>query len=150
MPSFSRRSLLALSQAHPMLQQLMRAAIEKFDFVVTDSARGRVEQERAFKNGYSKARFGQSAHNYAPSIALDIYPYPIDFSPENDKKFREQLHVLQLEVIKPAAKSLGIPIRQGIDWNMNGNLTDDKWDDLPHVELHPWREFAKKSHLIAD
>jgi hypothetical protein len=42
---------------------------------------------------------------------------------------------------------LGIKIRQGVDWNRNGNLTDDSWDDLPHVELHKWRDYAKNCEL---
>jgi len=32
-----------------------------------------------------------------------------------------------------------------MDWNMNGVITDEHFIDYPHVELHPWREWAKKS-----
>jgi hypothetical protein len=144
MPTFSKRSLLNLEHAHPELRKLMMEAIKKFYFVVTDSRRGRAAQEMAVKMGRSKVHYGDSAHNYSPAVALDIYPYPINYS--NTKAFE----ALQIGIIKPLAHKLGIPIRQGIDWNMNGVLTDDKWDDLPHVELHPWREFAKHSILFDD
>ena len=92
----------------------------------------------------SKAHFGDSAHNYDPAIAMDIVPYPVDW---NDTK---SFIKLQFEVIKPIAKDLGIPIRQGLDWNMNGVVTDETFRDYPHVELHPWRKWARESKLVDD
>lgn len=139
MPKFSKASADRLSHAHPLLQHLMNEAIKQADFVILDSQRGRADQEKAVKAGNSKVHYGDSAHNWTPALALDIAPYPIDWN--DSKRFTD----LQINVILPTAKRLGIPIRQGVDFNMNGNLTDDKWDDLPHVELNPWREFAKKA-----
>jgi peptidoglycan L-alanyl-D-glutamate endopeptidase CwlK len=144
MPRFSERSKLARSELHLLLKQLVDQAIIEFDFVILDGTRGRAEQELAFKQGNSKAHFGDSAHNYKPAIAMDIVPYPIDW---NDTK---RFITLQFEIIKPAAKRLGIPIRQGLDWNMNGSITDEKFKDFPHVELHPWRQWAKESQLVKD
>lgn len=144
MAQFSAISLQRLHQAHPLLQQLMLEAIKQYDFMICDSMRDRAAQEKAFKAGTSQVHFGDSAHNWAPAIAVDVAPYPIDW---DDKK---RFTTLQMEIILPTARKLGIPIRQGIDWNMNGNLTDDKWDDLPHVELHPWRDWAKKSKLYGE
>jgi hypothetical protein len=46
------------------------------------------------------------------------------------------------------AKEKGIPLRSGLDWNMDGNFKDG-WD-APHYELTPWREWAKKSKLYED
>lgn len=78
------------------------------------------------------------------SLAADIYPLPVDFG--NIPAFTH----LQIGILKPLAAKLNIPIRQGIDWNGNGILSDDKWDDLSHVELNPWREFAKHTKLYGD
>ncbi len=139
MPKFSKASAERLSKAHPLLQQLMNEAIKVADFTILDSQRGRADQEKTVKGGFSKVHYGDSAHNWTPALALDIAPYPIDW--DDAKRFTK----LQVEVIGPIAKRLGIPIRQGVDFNRNGILTDDKWDDLPHVEMHPWREFAKKA-----
>lgn len=139
MAKFSVDSAERLSHAHPLLQKLMNEAIKQFDFVILQSQRGRADQELAFKLKYTKVHFGNSAHNWKPAIALDIAPFPVDW--KNHKPF----HILQLEIIKPLAKKLGIPIRQGIDWDMDGQTTDETFIDLPHVELHPWREWAKKS-----
>lgn len=144
MASFSKISKQRLAGAHPLLQKIMNEAINHYDFMVLDSQRDRAAQERAFKQGNSKVHFGQSAHNWAPSIALDVAPFPIDW---NDLG---RFKVLQLEIILPIAQKMQIPIRQGIDWNRDGNLSNDGWDDYPHVELHPWREWAKKSHLFGE
>lgn len=144
MAKFSERSLKARKELHPLLQKLVDAAIKKSDFVIVDGSRGRAEQEAAFAAGRSKVHFGNSAHNWKPAVAMDIYPAPI---PQNmdTKAYRAKLKDLQLNVLKPIAAELGIDIRQGIDFNRNGVLTDDGFVDLPHVELHPWRSYAKQS-----
>lgn len=138
MPSFSAPDLDRLKRLHPELQRLFVEAIKQTPFTIRDTNRGRADQEKAFREGKSKVHFGDSAHNWSPSVAADIYPLPVDF--KNTAAFKH----LQIDVLKPLANKLGIPIRQGIDWNGNGNLTDDKWDDLPHIELGNWREWAAK------
>lgn len=138
-PRYRAISEKRLAGAHPKLQTLIYAAWEQMDFLVMDSQRGKAAQEMAFKLGRSKAKFGQSAHNWAPAIALDLAPFPINWNKT------EPFKKLQFEIIRPLAKKMGIPIRQGLDWNMNGIITDESFVDWPHVELHPWREWAKKS-----
>ena len=137
----SAASKKRLAGAHTDLQRLFNKVAETFPIVILDSQRGKEAQEKAFREGNSKAHFGQSAHNWNPSIALDVCPDPIDWN--NRKRFIELS-----KVVLPLAKEMKIPIRWGGDWNMNGVLTDEKLSDLPHYELHPWREFAKKSKLF--
>lgn len=139
---FDAGATARLSHAHPLLQQLMNEAIKKYSFTVLDSQRGKKAQEEAYRLHHSQVQFGNSAHNWAPSVALDLAPLPLSW--KNTKENLDRWRVLQIEIIKPIAARLNIPIRQGIDWNRNGNLTDDGWDDLPHVELWPWREFAHR------
>lgn len=129
-----------LSKAHVKLQMLMNEARKHATFTILDSQRGRAAQEKAFKEGKSKAHFGQSAHNWDPAIALDIAPLPINW---DDRK----AFIALSKIVLPLAKTMGIPIRWGGDWNMNGVLTDESFSDLPHYELHPWRAFAKQSKL---
>lgn len=145
MARFDTRSLNNVAQLHPLLQKLFNEAIKEFDFIVADGRRGRIAQTRAFKTGHSKVRFGNSAHNYTPGLAADIYPAPFKNTTPISK-----FVTMQIKIIKPIAAKLLIPIRQGIDFNMNGNLSDDTWDDAPHVELYPWRTFAKKAKLYED
>lgn len=136
MPEFSPQSLSRLGHAHPLLQQVMHEAIKTVDFQILESQRNQANQEKAFHEGHSKAHFGQSAHNWSPSVALDIAPVPLDW---NDRK----AFIALSHVILSVAKDLNIPLRWGGDWNMNGILTDEHLSDLPHYELHPWRDYAK-------
>ena len=143
MPVFSKRSLKARAELHPDLQRLVDAAIKEVDFVILDAQRGRAEQEKAKRSGFSKAGFSESAHNYVPAIALDVCPYPIDFN--DTAKFR----IIALTFTR-LAKTLKIPLRWGGDWDMDGDWEDERFLDWGHFELHPWREWAKKSKLIGD
>lgn len=143
MPTFSSRSKRARAELHPKLQQIVDAAIKEIDFVILDAQRGRAEQEKAFKGGFSKARFGQSAHNFKPAIALDVVPYPIDFN--NVAGFKAIAKTFTAK-----AKELNIPLRWGGDWDMDGDWKDERFLDWGHFELHPWREWSAKSKLIAD
>lgn len=150
MPVFGSTSKARLAGAHPLLQRLMNAAIARAtpaqDFMILDAQRDRAAQELAFKRGNTKAHFGQSAHNWNPAVALDVAPYPLDFS---EDKGKPRFIDLAQKLILPLAKELNIPIRWGGDWNMNGKWQDDGWD-FPHYELHPWREFAKTSKLYGE
>ena len=153
MPKFSKRSLKARDELHPHLQQIVDAAILEIDFVILDAQRGRAEQEKAFKAGFSKARFGQSAHNYRPAIAFDLAPYPIDFN--DTAKFRAIAKVIGYYDPKDGdgtglAKKLRIPLRWGADWDMDGDWKDERFLDWGHWELTPWRDWAKQSKLIDD
>lgn len=143
MPVFGVASRTNLSKCHPSLKLIAEEAIKEMDFRVLDSTRGRDAQTRAYKTGKSKAKFGQSAHNYVPAIAFDLFPFPYDW---NDRKAFTKLAGIVMRI----AKEKGIPIRWGGDWNMDGDkTTSDAWD-MPHFELFPWREWAKKSKLYED
>lgn len=133
MPKFSARSRKNLAGAHPLLQQLFNEVVKDFDCVVLDSQRGEQAQEEAFRRGNSKARFGQSPHNYAPSLAVDVVPHPIVW--EDLPSFKRLA-----TVVKRKAKQLGISISAGADWKT--------FKDYPHYELSPWRGFAKTSKLF--
>lgn len=142
MAAFDKGSAERLSRAHPLLQKLMNEAIKQAPFMILDSQRGRAAQELAFRQGRTKAHFGNSAHNWSPSIALDVAPLPVNW--KNTTPFV----VLGQKIILPIAAAMRIPIRWGADWNMNSNLRDESFVDMPHYELFPWREFAKKSKLF--
>jgi peptidoglycan L-alanyl-D-glutamate endopeptidase CwlK len=136
------KSSRRLVKAHPLLQELFEEVAKKVEIKILESQRGEADQELAVKLGRSKAHFGQSAHNWTPAIALDVVPLPIDW--KNTKAFV----ALGQKVILPLAKKLKIPVRWGADWNMNSKLSDESFVDMPHWELHPWREFAKKAKLF--
>ena len=138
MTGFDKHAAERLKRAHPLLQKVMNAARAEVAFTILDSQRGRAAQELAFRQKRSKAHFGQSAHNWSPALALDICPLPVDW--KNTKPF-----VALARVILRIAGELNVPLRWGGDWNMNGKTTDERFVDMPHFELHPWRDFAKRA-----
>lgn len=141
MPSFSKASLASRAKLMKPLQDIVDAAIKEIDFKILDATRGRAAQTKAYKQGNSKVTFGNSAHNYVPAVAVDLFPAPYDWDDRDS-------FIKLSKVIFRIAKEKGIPLRWGGDWNGDGNLSDG-WD-MPHYELNPWREWAKKSKLYED
>lgn len=153
MPSFSKRSLLNRAQLHHLLQRVVDTAIKRFDFTILDAQRGRAEQEAAFRNGFSKAHFLESAHNYEPAVAMDLAPYPINFNDVG--RFKEMAKVIGYYDARQGdgrgiALELKIPLRWGADWDMDGEWNDEKFKDWGHWELDPWRKWAEESNPIED
>ena len=130
MPTFSRRSLDHLDTCHFELQRLFLEVIKERDCTILQGFRGKDDQEKAFNEGKSKAHWGQSKHNYSPSCAVDVMPYPINW---NDKDGVTKFY----EFVKKKADELGIKIRWGADWDGDGKYWEkDGWEiDGPHYEL---------------
>ena len=136
MPKFSKASLSKLESCHQDIQSVMKESIKHMDFVVLSGYRTPNEQFELYKKG-RKFEAGKwvkvgttvtnidgktklSNHNYYPSQAIDIAPYPIDW---NDTDRFEALAV----VVKKAAKDVGVEIEWGGDW-----VTPI---DMPHFQL---------------
>ncbi len=128
MPSFGTASRQRLDTCHPDLIQVCELVIQTYDFTVLEGFRSNARQDELFRQGKSKLRAGMSKHNQDPSWAVDIAPYPIDW--EDVRRF----YYLQ-GMIKQAAESLGVKIRQGCDWDGDGSFSDQTFHDLPHIEL---------------
>lgn len=139
--SFSKASAAKRANLHPKLQLVVDKAILEVDFKIICSTRGRAEQTRVFNAKLSKACFGESAHNFFPSVAMDLFPAPYDWN--NLASFDAMAKV----ILRVAAEN-DVPLRWGGDWNMDGKqTTTDEWD-RPHFELHKWRDWAKTSKLF--
>jgi peptidoglycan L-alanyl-D-glutamate endopeptidase CwlK len=144
MPTFSKKSKLLLVNAHIDLQRVLKRAILRYDFTILCTHRNKADQEKALAEGRSKACYGQSPHNFVPSVAVDIAPYPINWgdtgTPEERKAALHRFDEMH-DVIMQCAKELSVPLRWGGDWDGNP-ATPNKLNDLPHFELNPWRNFA--------
>lgn len=127
MPAFSTKSLARLETCHPSLQRVAKMAIVRYDFVVLCGHRSKAEQEDAYERGMSKLRWPASKHNQAPSLAMDLAPYPIDW--RDLKAFNDLARI----ILEEAAK-IDVKLRWGGDWNGNGRQ-DEKFIDMPHFEL---------------
>jgi peptidoglycan L-alanyl-D-glutamate endopeptidase CwlK len=130
--SFGTESKKQYGTLHPKLQKLMDEMIKFFDFSIIEGHRGESAQNRAFAVGNSKVRWPHGKHNKKPSRAVDIAPYPIDWSNKIGALMR---FGLLMGVAIVCAAKLGIKIRLGMDWNRNGDPRDETFIDYPHIEL---------------
>tara|TARA_R110002020_G_scaffold472472_1_gene700575 strand:- start:4017 stop:4409 length:393 start_codon:yes stop_codon:yes gene_type:complete len=128
MPRFGKTSRKRLATCHPKLQKVFKEVVKEFDCSVICGHRNEKDQNKAFNDGRSKVKYPHGRHNATPSNAIDVAPYPIDW---ND---RERFTYFAGYVLG-IAKSMGITLRWGGDWNRNWDLKDNNFDDLPHFEI---------------
>ena len=128
MPRFGRRSKTNLRTAHLDLIRLFDKVIKEYDCSILQGYRNQEEQDRLYYEGRSKLQYPDSKHNSNPSLAVDVIPYPIDW---ND---RERFYHFA-GYVKGVASGLGIKIRWGGDWDRDGDLTDQNFNDLFHIEI---------------
>ena len=128
MPRFGKRSLKQLDTCDVNLKRVFDEVIKTVDCSVLEGHRSKDRQNALYDEGKTKVKYPRGRHNHSPSRAVDIVPYPIDW---ND---RERFHLFAGFVLG-IAKSMGINLRWGGDWNQNWEVDDNKFDDFPHFEL---------------
>lgn len=128
---FSNFSLTKLNTCHLDLQLLFSVVVRSYDCKIICGYRSKYDQDQAFLTGASKVQYPNSKHNLTPSMASDVAPYQLGKGVI--KNVYQCYHFVGF-VLK-TAETLGIPIRCGADWNMNKNVTDQKFNDLWHFEL---------------
>ena len=128
----------------PRLQEIMNfVLVTVADISLISGRRDEEEQNKLFKEGKSKHRYPRSKHNTFPfSQAVDFQPYPMPNIDAHDPKIRERERKrlwAALAYVAGAARVFayanGHVIRWGGDWDMDGDLTDQNFDDLFHLEL---------------
>lgn len=134
MPRFSRASEAQLATIHPKLQEVLRETIRWIDFTVVEGHRGQAAQDAAYAAGNSQLRWPHGNHNASPSRAVDITPYPIDWSGTPEQ--RERLAYLAGYVLATAERR-GIKLRWGGDWDQDDDMRDERFRDPYHFELAP-------------
>jgi peptidoglycan L-alanyl-D-glutamate endopeptidase CwlK len=137
MPSFGSRSQRRLEELHEDLQLILLTAIKHVDFSILEGHRDKDTQNEYFHAGKSKLKWPLSKHNKKPSEAADVLPYPFaqaDWS--NYKRFYYLGGILIATAEMLYAEGLiEHKLRFGGDWDMDDDLDDQKFNDLPHVEL---------------
>ncbi len=133
MAKFSKISQKRLLECDQRLVDLFTEVIADFDCVVLVGHRNKVDQDAAVAAGNSKLVYPKSKHNTVPSKAIDVGPYDRPQSPI-DWNDRERF-TLFAGFVLGVAKSRGIPLRWGGDWNGDNRLADNTFDDLVHFEL---------------
>lgn len=135
MAKFSLKSESQLATCHPELRLLFNEVIQYIDCTVLEGFRCQADQEKAFNAGKSKLHFPNGNHNKSPSMAVDVAPYPIDWS--NDNRFF-WLAGFVMGIAERLYKEgkMTYRVRYGGDWNRNYNIDDEHGlRDLVHFEL---------------
>jgi hypothetical protein len=128
MPNFSNKSLEHLETCDSRLQTVLHEVVKNFDCTIICGYRGPEEQDEAYRTGASKKQYPDGKHNQVPSRAVDVAPYPIDW---ND---RERFYYFAGYVIA-TARSMGIKLRFGGDWDRDFLIDDQTFFDLVHFEV---------------
>lgn len=129
----SKTGVTRLSQCCKEIQDIINEVLWYRDISITCGYRSNEEQEEMCKKGTSKAHAGQSAHNFKPSLAIDIVPYPIPMKNnewDNDSKEWEELADLMFDI----AKSKGVSLEWGGNWK--------SLRDCPHYEIKNWKNLV--------
>lgn len=131
MNTFGPSSRRELAGADHRLQEVAHKVLVIKDHSVLKGHRPEDEQNAAFYTKRSKLKWPDGKHNDIPSKALDVQTYPL---PETDQALREdQLYLLGLYV--GISSEMGTELRSGADWDQDGEVADNGFDDFYHVEL---------------
>lgn len=118
-------SLNKLKTAHPDLIKLAMAVDEVYPIQCICGERNSEDQQKAYDEGKSKAKPGESKHNRKPSLAIDCVPDP-DRNPKTISWVDLKEFEIMCLVFESKAEEMGIKIRLGRDF---------KFKDFPHIEL---------------
>ena len=132
MNTWGNKSLQVRATLDVRLQAMVDELLDHMDVSLIYGYRDRESQNGLFENGVSQLRYPDSMHNHNPSLAVDIQPYPY---PNNENDLRAALGYMAGLCWMIALKH-GFKIRWGGDWNRNGSVTDNGFDDLFHIEIY--------------
>lgn len=134
MSAFGKKSMTVRATLHEDLRRVLDEAIKSnyFDFSLIEGIRTPDRQNELYASGESKAKAGESAHNYNKSFAVDLVPYPSRYTDG-------QAMLLLAGHIISTAEILGIKLTCGCDWDRDGMVIDTGFKDFWHFELTDWR-----------
>lgn len=137
--TFSKKSRVKLDTCHPDLVQVAELALtlSPVDITIVWGFRNEDQQNAMVDSGVSKTPWPTSKHNHMEgdqrmSLAIDFAPWVAGKIPWNDT----HLFSVVAGVVFAAASQIGVSLRWGGDFNMNGLTTDQTFLDFGHIELH--------------
>lgn len=147
---YGEKSLEKLNTCHPDLIRLFMLVEKRapFDVTILQGHRPIEVQFELYQQG--RSRMGTSwvvtnkskvvtnvdghsikgKHNQTPSLAVDVSPYPVSWKERDAWRFD-----VLAGVVLACANELEIDIRSGMDWDGDGDRSDQTLVDAPHWEL---------------
>ena len=135
--ALSKASQERLDQCCDDLKSIVKELLHYMDVSVLEGERTKSDQEKYYKKGTSNAKFGQSPHNYHPSLAVDIIPYPVPKTSNGEWDNNSEIWDDMSMLVKEISKELGIDITWGGDFK---SLVDK-----PHFEIANWKSLIEGS-----
>lgn len=158
MNTWGKRSRRERATSDVRLNEIGDVVLQIKDHSVIKGHRGEAEQRRAFLEGNSRLDWPHGKHNDLPSTAQDVQAYPVPPAFEFDKdpdemsaaELRRELVALRRQVAEQPVREeqlyllglykgvghvLGHNIRTGADWDRDGEILDNGFDDFFHVEV---------------
>jgi peptidoglycan L-alanyl-D-glutamate endopeptidase CwlK len=127
-----------LATCHPDLIRLFNAVNQVVECHPIVGHRNEADQNAAFAKKLSKLQWPNSRHNSLPSMAVDVVPDSVPDDGDADIDWNYIPHFYYLAgTVQALAKHMGIKVRWGGDWDSDGNLKENKFQDLVHFELVP-------------
>jgi len=124
MPKFGRRSRERLKGVDSRLVNILNELVKIMDVTIIEGLRTKERQEELVAQGKSQTKFSK----HIEGRAVDLAPYPVDWED------RERFHYMG-GMIRGIGKQMGVDVRWGGDWDSDGEIKDNKFDDLVHVEI---------------
>ena len=124
MPRFGKRSKQRLKGVKPELVNVLNELVKIMDVTIIEGLRTEARQMELLAQGKSKTKYSK----HLEGKAVDLAPYPIDWED------RDRFHYMG-GMIRGIAKQLNVPFRWGGDWDGDGEVKDNGFDDLVHVEI---------------
>ena len=124
MYKFGKRSRDRLRGVDVRIINVLNELIKIMDVTVIEGLRSADRQKELLAKGATKVKYSK----HMDGRAVDIAPYPIDW------KDRDRFHYMG-GMIRGIAKQLNVPIRWGGDWDSDGEVKDNGFDDLVHIEI---------------
>ena len=124
MPRFGKRSRERLKGVDSRLVNVLNELVKIMDVTIIEGLRTKERQDELVAQGKSKTKYSK----HIEGRAVDLAPYPIDW------KDRERFHYMG-GMVRGIGKQMGVNIRWGGDWDSDGEIKDNKFDDLVHVEI---------------
>jgi len=124
MPKFGKRSKERLKGVDHRLIKVLDELIKIMDVTIIEGLRSEERQKELLEKGATKVKYSR----HMEGKAVDLAPYPIDWNN------RDGFHYMG-GMIRGIAHQLGLKVRWGGDWNSDGDVKDNTFDDLVHIEI---------------
>tara|TARA_R110000751_G_scaffold250548_1_gene350078 strand:- start:109 stop:489 length:381 start_codon:yes stop_codon:yes gene_type:complete len=124
MPRFGKKSKQRLKGVNSKLVNVLNELVKIMDVTIIEGLRTEARQNELLAQGKSKTKYSK----HLEGKAVDLAPYPIDW------KDRERFHYMG-GMVRGIGQQMGVTIRWGGDWDSDGEIKDNGFDDLVHVEI---------------